>query len=109
MVVGGGRRDGRSSREWHIAIVSNGCTLAPSNDAHMLYNFSQDVTRLLCVRVQVAAVSNTPLVSQAVSSPMVARSLLADPDERGALLALPYSRSPKTKSPTGEGTAERCW
>jgi hypothetical protein len=45
--------------------------------------------------MQVAAVSNTPLVSQAVNSPLVARSLLADPAERDTLLALPYSRTPK--------------
>jgi hypothetical protein len=42
-------------------------------------------------------VSNTPLVSQAVRSPMVARSLLADPAERDTLLALPYSRTAKDK------------
>jgi hypothetical protein len=45
--------------------------------------------------MQVAAVSNTPLVSQAVNSPLVARSLLADPAERDSLLSLPYSRTPK--------------
>eukprot|EP00775_Hariotina_reticulata_P005262 gene5262-5497_t len=42
--------------------------------------------------VQVAAVSNSTLVSQAVSSPLVARSLLADPAERDALLAVPFTR-----------------
>lgn len=47
--------------------------------------------------MQAASVANTPLVSQAVSSPIVARSLLADPAEREVLLALPYSRSHKTK------------
>jgi hypothetical protein len=53
--------------------------------------------------VQVAAVSNTPLVSQAVSSPMVARSLLADPAERDALLNLPYSRSLKKQGEQAGG------
>lgn len=41
--------------------------------------------------------SNTPLVSQAVRSPMVACRLLADPAERDTLLALPYSRTAKDK------------
>jgi hypothetical protein len=56
---------------------------------------------------QVAAVSNTPLVFQAVSSPMVSRSLLADPAERDALLALPYSRTGAGGSSKGGSRAVR--
>lgn len=48
-----------------------------------------------CTLCQVASLSNSPLVSQAVMSPMVTRSLLADPLERDVLLALPYSRKKK--------------
>lgn len=56
---------------------------------------------------QVASLSNSPLVSQAVMSPMVTRSLLADPLERDALLALPYSRKKKEEGGeiTGFGSA----
>uniref|UniRef100_A0A383W4U4 Uncharacterized protein n=1 Tax=Tetradesmus obliquus TaxID=3088 RepID=A0A383W4U4_TETOB len=51
--------------------------------------------------VQVASQSNTPLVSQAVSSPMVARGLLADKAERDALAAAQSSRAPSTAPQTG--------
>jgi hypothetical protein len=51
---------------------------------------------------QVASQSNTPLVSQAVVSPMVARGLLADKAERDALLALPSNSKPRTGGQAGE-------
>ncbi|KAF8067329.1 FOX1 [Scenedesmus sp. PABB004] len=56
--------------------------------------------------VQAASVAVTPLVSQAVTSPLVARSLLADPAERGALLALtlPPSRDKGGAGGRGEGS-----
>ena len=42
----------------------------------------------LCSYLQIASVSNSPLISQAVASPVVARSLLKDPAERDRLLQL---------------------
>ncbi len=62
--------------------------------------------RMPCM-LQVASVSNTPLVSQAVTSPLVARSLLADPVERDALLAPPYSRKKKAGG-QGLAAASQC-
>jgi hypothetical protein len=59
-------------------------------------------TRYVCLVLQVASQTNTPLVSQAVSSAMVARGLLADKAERDALLALPGSSKPRTAVQTGE-------
>jgi hypothetical protein len=44
------------------------------------------VSHYVCL--QIASVSNSPLISQAVASPVVARSLLKDPAERDRLLQL---------------------
>lgn len=87
---------------WQDRRLCTGTGLGPYHSSSALHDVHPDsaFVPLPCrctVCMQAASVANTPLVSQAVSSPMVARSLLADPVEREALLALPYSRSPKTK------------
>jgi hypothetical protein len=55
---------------------------------------------------KIASVANSPLVSQTVASPLVARSLLADPRERDALLRLPYSRSKKGGGSGGSSSSK---
>jgi hypothetical protein len=62
---------------------------------------------VVCAWPQVASQSNTPLVSQAVVSPMVARGLLADKAERDALLAAQGSRNPRAAGQAGEHAPAR--
>jgi len=51
--------------------------------------------------VQAAALGNTPLITQSVTSPIVARGLLADPAHRDELLSLPHT---KARRQGGAGT-----